>query len=167
MRCRIRPAVSALLVQIGCRMASTSAVSMSSTRRSPRTGRAYSLRLSRHWVACRVLDHVSARSSMTVSAASANVGMAGSTTRRTGPRAFRWSAGSSPRRIVLRSSSACSRASLSETAGYAPSPRFRRLPSTVSRSTQLLRPDGFTLSIRPSPSVCKPGLAFFTWSVES
>ena len=82
MRWRTLLAVSALLVQIGSRIESTSAVSISSTSRSPRTGSAFRARDSPAiGVAWRALDHVGARSAITRSAASENFGMPGSSCR--------------------------------------------------------------------------------------
>ena len=79
--------------------------------------------------------------------------MAASSIRGAARCAFRWSAGSPPRRAALRSSSACSRAALSETPGYAPSPEVSeptlvRQPQDLGPAAGRFHPERQSASVR-------------------
>ena len=89
-----------------------------------------------HWPACFAFVQLGRRISITISAAAAKVGVGGLWRAAI---ASRFSAsGSRPSRIILELARAALRASARETVGYPPRPKFRRLPSMVTRRNQYL-----------------------------
>ena len=134
MRPRSLEAVAGRVCQSGLSTLSTSSVSMSETFLD-RMGAAYRSRVIRHCARCLWFRHPTSIESKSWSAHSPKVGSD----------AFRPSAmGSRPAATASLHSEALCRALRSGTAGYAPSPFSRRLPSCFQTNTQERVPDGFT-----------------------
>ena len=120
------------------------------TRQSPNVGKAYTSSVRSHWFWCLPFFQPFLCSAWTCAAASRNVGM---------PAALRRCAtGSRPASTCARAAAALVRASESVTLLAAPKPISRRLPSFWTRTIHDPLPPVPTARIRPSPSLCRPGL---------
>ena len=104
------------------------------------------------------LLHMGRRRSITLEAASANVGMEGEGDRAASRASCFSKTGSRPSATAVRFSWAISRALAKLVAGYDPKPMSRLRPSITMRCTQDLLLAGAMFRQRPFPSPCLPGL---------
>ncbi len=99
-----------------------SALVISVTSLDPILGYAYVVSVLVHWAACLALDQLGRRILITISDATANVGVGG---RCRAAFSSRFSAmGSRPSRIIVALPQVALRAAANETDGYEPSPKF-------------------------------------------